>query len=172
MPENDLLKRLLDAGMTLTTVTQSKAEDLIRELARATESRAETAQETIDELVERSRRSSERLMDTLRTEVREQVEGLRHQIENLVSKDDLSRVVQQLASMVGRDAPAPSGSATGAEATSSSTAGEPVEDAGVTPTPALSAGGAKTAPTKAAKKTPAKKSPAKKATGPAANIGS
>ena len=43
MPENDLLKRLLDAGMTLTATTQARAEEVIRDLVSAGAVQAEQA---------------------------------------------------------------------------------------------------------------------------------
>src|SRR5690606_30878062 len=44
MADNDLLKRLLDAGMTFTAMTQARAEELIRDLVRAGAVRADQAQ--------------------------------------------------------------------------------------------------------------------------------
>ena len=84
MPDNDLLKRLLDAGMTFTAMTQARAEDLIRDLVRAGEVQAEQAQSVIDELLDRSRRNSERLIDAVRAEIRQQMASL-----GLATKDDV-----------------------------------------------------------------------------------
>ena len=67
MAENDLLKRLLDAGMTFTALTQARAEELIRDLVRVGAVQAEQAQASVDELVDRSRRNSEKLIDAVRT---------------------------------------------------------------------------------------------------------
>jgi polyhydroxyalkanoate synthesis regulator phasin len=92
MNDNDLLKRLLDAGMTFTAMTQARAEDLIRDLVRAGEVQAEQAQSVIDELVERSRRNSERLIDAVRAEIRQQMAGL-----GLATKDDVERLERRIA---------------------------------------------------------------------------
>ena len=92
MPENDLLKRLLDAGMTFTAMTQARAEDLIRDLVRAGEVQAEQAQSVIDELVERSRRNSERLIDAVRAEIRQQMASL-----GLATKNDVERLERRIA---------------------------------------------------------------------------
>jgi polyhydroxyalkanoate synthesis regulator phasin len=92
MNDNDLLKRLLDAGMTFTAMTQARAEDLIRDLVRAGEVQAEQAQSVIDELVERSRRNSERLIDAVRAEIRQQMAGL-----GLATKDDVERLERRSA---------------------------------------------------------------------------
>jgi polyhydroxyalkanoate synthesis regulator phasin len=92
MPENDLLKRLLDAGMTFTAMTQARAEDLIRDLVRAGEVQAEQAQSVIDELLDRSRRNSERLIDAVRAEIRQQVASL-----GLATKNDVERLERRIA---------------------------------------------------------------------------
>jgi len=92
MADNDLLKRLLDAGMTFTAMTQARAEDLIRDLVRAGEVQAEQAQSVIDELVDRSRRNSERLIDAVRTEIRQQMASL-----GLATKGDVERLERTIA---------------------------------------------------------------------------
>jgi polyhydroxyalkanoate synthesis regulator phasin len=92
MPENDLLKRLLDAGMTFAAMTQARAEDLVRDLVRAGEVQAEQAQTVIDELVDRSRRNSERLIDAVRAEIRQQMASL-----GLATKTDVERLERRIA---------------------------------------------------------------------------
>jgi polyhydroxyalkanoate synthesis regulator phasin len=92
MPENDLLKRLLDAGMTFAAMTQARAEDLVRDLVRAGEVQAEQAQTVIDELVDRSRRNSERLIDAVRAEIRQQMTSL-----GLATKNDVERLERRMA---------------------------------------------------------------------------
>jgi polyhydroxyalkanoate synthesis regulator phasin len=92
MAENDLLKRLLDAGMTFTAMTQARAEDLIRDLVRAGEVQAEQAQSVVDELVDRSRRNSERLIDAVRAEIRQQMANL-----GLATKADVERLERKVA---------------------------------------------------------------------------
>jgi polyhydroxyalkanoate synthesis regulator phasin len=89
MPENDLLKRLLDAGMTFAAMTQARAEDLVRDLVRAGEVQAEQAQTVIDELVDRSRRNSERLIDAV---IRQQMASL-----GLATKTDVERLERRIA---------------------------------------------------------------------------
>src|SRR5262245_8019281 len=92
MAENDLLKRLLDAGMTFTAMTQARAEDLIRDLVRAGEVQAEQARSVIDELVDRSRRNSERLIDAVRAEIRQQMASL-----GLATRSDVERLERRIA---------------------------------------------------------------------------
>jgi polyhydroxyalkanoate synthesis regulator phasin len=143
MPENDLLKRLLDAGMTFTAMTQARAEDLIRDLVRAGEVQAEQAQSVIDELVDRSRRNSERLIDAVRAEIRQQMASL-----GLATKNDVERLERRIAEV------------SAARGTRKATAKKASTRKSTKATKAArkSAGRASTA-----KKAPAKKAPAKKA---------
>ena len=47
MAQNDLLKRTLDAGLTLTALTQGRAEALVKDLVRAGEVQADQAREVV-----------------------------------------------------------------------------------------------------------------------------
>jgi polyhydroxyalkanoate synthesis regulator phasin len=147
MAENDLLTRLLDAGMTFTALTQARAEELIRDLVRAGAVQAEQAQESVDELLARSRRNSERVLEAVRSEIDDQLGKL-----DLATRADLERLVHRFAdvaaTIVAQVAP---DRARGASTTASSRASAP---AAVTSS-------SKTAP---AKKTPATKTAAKKST--------
>lgn len=75
MPENDLLKRMLDAGVAFTQMTQKRAEEIVNELVRTGEMRAEQAQTMVQELVDKSRVNTERILDQLRTDLRGQASG-------------------------------------------------------------------------------------------------
>jgi polyhydroxyalkanoate synthesis regulator phasin len=156
MADNDLLKRLLDAGMTFTAMTQARAEDLIRDLVRAGEVQAEQAQSVIDELVDRSRRNSERLLDAVRTEIRQQMASL-----GLATKGDVERLERRIADVAAAQGPrraatrkAPARKATKAATKSGG------RTAGAKKAGAKKAGAKKTG----AKKTGAKKTGAKKTT--------
>jgi polyhydroxyalkanoate synthesis regulator phasin len=158
MAENDLLTRLLDAGMTFTALTQARAEELVRDLVRAGAVQAEQAQEGVDELLARSRRNSERVIEAVRSEIDDQLGKL-----DLATRADLERLVQRftdvassLIAQVAPDKARPSSS--------------PASPAAVESAPAKKAASKKAATTKkttakkATKKAPAKKTPAKKAT--------
>jgi polyhydroxyalkanoate synthesis regulator phasin len=168
MAENDLLTRLLDAGMTFTALTQARAEELIRDLVRAGAVQAEQAQESVDELLARSRRNSERLLEAVRSEIDDQLGKL-----DLATRADLERLVHRFADMaatfVAQVAP---DRARGSSTTASSRATAP---AAVTSSPSATAPAKKAAAEKttakkgtakktAAKKTTARKSTAKKST--------
>jgi polyhydroxyalkanoate synthesis regulator phasin len=146
MAENDLLKRLLDAGMTFTAMTQARAEDLIRDLVRAGEVQAEQAQSVIDELLDRSRRNSERLIDAVRAEIRQQMASL-----GLATKNDVERLERRIAEV------------SAARGTRKATT-KKASTRRSTKATRKAGGRASTAKKAPAKKATAKKAPAKKAT--------
>jgi polyhydroxyalkanoate synthesis regulator phasin len=167
MAENDLLTRLLDAGMTFTALTQARAEELIRDLVRAGAVQAEQAQESVDELLARSRRNSERVLEAVRSEIDDQLGKL-----DLATRADLERLVHRFAdvaaTIVAQVAP---DRARGASTTASSRASAPAavtsssKTAPAKKTPATKTAAKKSTTKKpAAKKTTAKKSTAKKST--------
>ena len=107
MAQHDILKRYIDAGVDFTSVTQARAEALVKDLVRAGEVQADQAREAVTDLLERSRRSSERLLRTVRTEVRAQITSL-----GLVSQADLDRIERRISKALGtaaKSAPRPEG---------------------------------------------------------------
>ena len=157
MAENDLLTRLLDAGMTFTALTQARAEELIRDLVRAGAVQAEQAQESVDELLARSRRNSERVLEAVRSEIDDQLGKL-----DLATRADLERLVQRFAdvaaTLVAQVAPDRGRSSS---TTASSRASQP---AAVTSSSTTASAKKAAAKKSTAKKAPAKKSAAKKTT--------
>ena len=136
MPQNDVLKRYLDAGLAFSALTQSRAEALVKDLVKAGEVQADQARDAVADLVERSRKNSEKLIETVRQEVKRQIMTL-----GLASQADIDRVEQRLSSLFG------------ASASAVKQAAAPVAKA------------AKKAPARKApaRKAPAKKAPARKA---------
>ena len=96
MAQNDVLKRYLDAGVAFTTLTQTRAEALVKDLVKAGEVQADQARDTVTDLLERSRKNSEKLFDAVRKEVRNQITSL-----GLASKSDLDRLEARIASLFG-----------------------------------------------------------------------
>lgn len=147
MAQNDLLKRYLDAGIHFTSLTQSRAEALVRDLVKAGEVQADQTRETVTDLLERSRKSSEKLLATVRKEVRAQITNL-----GLASQADLDRMEHRVQSLIGQaTAPVKKASAKKAPAKKAAVKKAP---------PAKKAPAKRKATTK--KATPAKKAPAKK----------
>ena len=145
-PQNDLLKRYIDAGLSFTALTQSRAEALVKDLVKAGEVQADQARDAVAELVERSRKSSERLLETVRQEVRAQITAL-----GLVSQADLDRIERRISALLGTAA----GPAKQATAMATKKAPGPAAPAKKKKAPAKKAAAKK-------KPAPAKKAPAKK----------
>jgi polyhydroxyalkanoate synthesis regulator phasin len=87
MSEDEGFRRYLQSGMAWFSVTQQKAEGILRELADSGETAMGQAQKAFERMVERSRQGSEELRDLVRSEIREQVAAL-----GLATKDDISRL--------------------------------------------------------------------------------
>src|SRR5690349_1993361 len=91
MPQNQPLKRYLEAGMQFTQLTQQRAEAIVRDLVKAGELQAEQAQTMARELVDRSRKNTERLVELVRGEVQKQLA-----VAELVTKDAVTRLQSQI----------------------------------------------------------------------------
>jgi polyhydroxyalkanoate synthesis regulator phasin len=146
MAQNDVLKRYLDAGLEFTSMTQSRAEALVKDLVKAGEVQADNARDAVTDLLERSRRNSEKLIETVRQEVRAQITHL-----GLASQSDLDKLEARIAGFFGATT-APAKKA----ATSAAKKAAPAKKA------AKKAVKKVAAKKPAAKKTAAKKAPAKK----------
>lgn len=157
MAQNDVLKRYLDAGLAFTSLTQSRAEALVKDLVKAGEVQADQAREVVSDLVERSRRNSEKLLETVRNEVRNQITE-----RGLASKADFDRLEARVVRLLGL--------ATKPAAAAKEAAARPSVQQAAKEAPAKKAAAEKSPAKKSAtKKSAAKKSAAKKspATSPA-----
>jgi polyhydroxyalkanoate synthesis regulator phasin len=76
MATNDLIKRLIDAGLSFTQMTQAKAEEIVKDMQEAGQLRMDEAQSTVQELLTRSRENTENLMRTVQHEVSKQLENM------------------------------------------------------------------------------------------------
>jgi polyhydroxyalkanoate synthesis regulator phasin len=141
MAQSDVLKRYIDHGLAFTSMTQTRAEALVKDLVKAGEVQADQARDAVTELIERSRKNSEKLIKTVRKEVKAQITSL-----GLASHADIDRVEQRLSSLFGV-ASAPAKKAAAKKATAKKAVAKKAV--------------AKKAP---AKKAAAKKAPAKKST--------
>ena len=91
---NDLVKRLIDAGLSFTQMTQAKAEDIVKEMQEAGQLRMEEAQTTIQELIEAGRKNTEELARTVQREVSKQLENFGIDLSDLETRiDELARRV-------------------------------------------------------------------------------
>lgn len=113
MAQNDLLKRYLEAGMSFTQMTRSRAEAIVKDLVRAGELQREQTQERVDDLLDRSRKNTEHLMSLIRREVSQQLAGM-----GLATKEDLARLEARLSA--SRGAPGATPTKTASKATKAS----------------------------------------------------
>jgi polyhydroxyalkanoate synthesis regulator phasin len=146
MAQTNVLKKYLDAGVSFTNLTQTKAEALVKDLVKAGEIQTEQAQAAVTDLLERSRKNTEAFIDQVRREIADSAESL-----GLATIADVTRLEKLIASIrPGATAPAAKKA--------------PAKKPAAKKAPAKKST-AKKAPAKktAAKKAPAKKSTAKKA---------
>jgi polyhydroxyalkanoate synthesis regulator phasin len=146
MAEN-LIKRLVDAGVEFTGLSQAKAESLVRKLVRDGQVRRRDAEATVATLVGKGRETAETFVVSLQREVSQQLDRLTSRV------DEVERRVEELVSgLVAR-------STTGAAPVADDTA--PVTESPVPPAKKAAAV-KKAAPVK---KAPAKRGAAKQAPG-------
>ena len=148
MPQNELFKRYLEAGMQFSQMTRERAEAIVRDLVKAGELQAEQTQTMVADVLDRSRKNSERFVEQVQAEVRKQLS-----VAEYVTKDVVARLQAQIddlrSQLPGQSRPKVKKAATAAKAAKKKAA------------PAK-----KKSPTKKAaakKKSPAKKAAAKKA---------
>ncbi len=100
MSEDEGFRRFLQSGMAWFSVTQQKAEEILRDLADSGETAVGQAQKAFERIVERTRQGSEELRDLVRSEIREQVAAL-----GLATKDDISRLEAKIEAAQAPPAP-------------------------------------------------------------------
>lgn len=91
MPENDLFRRSLDAGLAFTQMTRERADKFVKDLVKAGEVRREEAASRVEDLLERSRQNTEALVGLVRKEIDARLSQL-----NLVTSDDLAAMAARL----------------------------------------------------------------------------
>jgi polyhydroxyalkanoate synthesis regulator phasin len=159
MAQTNPLKKYLDAGMSFTALTQTKAEALVKDLVKTGEVQTEQAQAVVSDLLERSRKNTEALIDQIRKEIASSAESL-----GLATIADVTRLEKLIASIRSGGAAPKAAPAAPAPVKKAAAKKAPAKKAAAKKAPAKKAA-AKKAPAKkaAAKKAPAKKAAAKKA---------
>ena len=103
MAQTNPLKKYLDAGVAFTSLTQSKAEALVKDLVKTGEVQTEQAQAVVTDLVERSRKNTEAFIDQVRKEISASAESL-----GLATIADVTRLEKLIAALKpGSTPPAP-----------------------------------------------------------------
>src|SRR6478609_11077984 len=94
MAQTNVLKKYLDAGVSFTNLTQSKAEALVKELVKAGEVQTEQAQAAVIDLLERSKKNTEALIEQIVKELSASAESL-----GLATIADITRLEKLIASI-------------------------------------------------------------------------
>ncbi|MBX3286059.1 MAG: hypothetical protein KF703_12000 [Actinobacteria bacterium] len=94
MAQSNVLKRYLDAGVAFTSITQAKAEALVKDLVKTGEVQTEQAQAVVADLVDRGRKNTEALLEQVLSEISERADSL-----GLATRADLSRVEKLIESI-------------------------------------------------------------------------
>ncbi len=155
MSGNALIKRLLDAGMQFTGMTQEQAEKIVKELIRNGQARRKDSERLVEELVSRGREVTESAVAAMQAEWTKQLGRFAARL------DEIESSVEDIAQKLGITKKAPAAPAKkAAPAKAAPAKAAPAKKAPAKKSPAKKAAPAKKAP---AKKAPAKKAPAKKA---------
>lgn len=154
----NVIKRMLDAGMQFSEMSQATAERVVSELVKLGQVKRRDAESTIQALVDRGRDVSERAATALQTEFLTQLGRLAQRLDDI--EDRVEEVGSMLADVVTRrtSAKEPAAAATAPAKKA------PAKKTAARKAPAKKTAAKKTAATKApAKKAPAKRTAAKKA---------
>ncbi len=95
MSGNALLKRLLDAGMNFTEISQDQAEKLVKEFVKGGQARRKDTEKLVHEMVERGRSATEGLVSTVQAEISKQLGKFASRL------DDVESRVEVIAQKVG-----------------------------------------------------------------------
>src|SRR4051794_33211061 len=137
MPDNDMLRRYLDAGIAFTQMTRDRAEAIVRDFVKTGELQRDQAQKNVDDLLDQSRKNTERLLEMVRKEIQDQLQSF-----GLATKADVERIESRLSTLEsGRRAS--SGPAPGPTATPGGTTGGLAKKAVTTKTTATKASAGK-----------------------------
>jgi len=98
MATNPLLKRMLDAGMQFTEMSQKQAEKLVKEFVKVGQARKKDSDEMVRQIVDRGRNLSEQVVATVQAELAKQMGKFAGRL------DDVEARVEALAARVGQAA--------------------------------------------------------------------
>lgn len=100
MSESPLLKRMLDAGMQFTEMSQKQAEKLVKEFVKVGQVRRKDTDEMVRQMVDRGRGLSEQIVATVQAELSKQLGKLAGRL------DDVEARLEAIAARVGIAKPA------------------------------------------------------------------
>lgn len=88
------LGKLIEAGLTVAKIAQTKAEESLRDIVHISEVQRNQARELIEDAARRRKDSSESLLKSLRKEFEKQLKSA-----NLISRDELAKFSEKLNSV-------------------------------------------------------------------------
>ena len=106
MAQSDALKKYLDAGVSFTEMTRTRARSIVKDLVAAGELQQKQATKMVEELVDRSRRQTEDLVNIVRKEVQSQLANL-----GLATQADIEAISDQIVALGGKPITKSSGTA-------------------------------------------------------------
>jgi polyhydroxyalkanoate synthesis regulator phasin len=95
MAANPLLKKMLDAGMQFTEMSQKQAEKLVKEFVKAGQARKKDSDDMVRQIVDRGRTLSEQIVAAVQAELAKQMSKFASRL------DEVEGRVEALASKVG-----------------------------------------------------------------------
>lgn len=95
MATNPLLKKMLDAGMQFTEMSQKQAEKLVKEFVKAGQARKKDSDELVRQIVDRGRTLSEQVVASVQAEAAKQMSKFAGRL------DEIEARVETLAAKVG-----------------------------------------------------------------------
>lgn len=95
MAANPLLKKMLDAGMQFTEMSQKQAEKLVKEFVKAGHARKKDSDEMVRQIVDRGRNLSEQIVAAVQAELAKQMSKFAGRL------DDVEARVEAIATKVG-----------------------------------------------------------------------
>lgn len=95
MATNPLLKRMLDAGMQFTEMSQKQAEKLVKEFVKSGQARKKDSDDMVRQIVDRGRTLSEQIVASVQAELAKQMSKFAGRL------DDVEGRVEALAAKVG-----------------------------------------------------------------------
>ena len=105
MSGTSLLKRMLDAGMQFTEMSQEQAEKLVKEFVKAGQARRKDSSELVQQLVDRGRTATEQWVSAAQSEIGKQLNRFAGRLDEVESRvEELAAGLRRLEIEMGVDA--------------------------------------------------------------------
>ena len=95
MAPNPVLKKMLDAGMQFTEMSQKQAEKIVKEFVKSGQARKKDSEELVRQMVDRGRGLSEQVVAAVQAELAKQMNKFAGRLDEVESR------VEALAAKVG-----------------------------------------------------------------------